>query len=669
MNEKVTPGIHQDAQAAMANCFSEEEKTIAKYWGREWYITNANKIDLGASSYNYFLVRASDKNEKALGLSREVIVVLSNYSKFEPRTLDAFDRIYKTFSNNRIERICYVLISGDMEIETRLRDTLSSSESQVIIPFSYRSFEEHRGDDYFLSNQFKKYFYSCDLFDFSEPLKKDFFFFGRDLITTNVIKKHCDGQNFGLFGLRKTGKTSIIYDVLRRLPNEKHIGVLIDCQAPSFNHRRWNQALYYVSERVCNEAEVICTIPETQFTEIEADRLFQKEMALVSKKTSKRILLMFDEIENITFGKAHVNHWCNNLDFIYFWQSIRSAFQQPGSKFSFCILGTNPKCVEDATIGGKDNPIFNAFQPKYIPGFDAQGTREMVRKLGRIMGIKFDETIYGKLTEDYGGHPFLIRQMCSAIAQKYPDRPITIDRVKYQDVKRQFNQEDRYFPMLLQVLKEFYPDEYEMLNLLAIEDDETFKFYAQEDHSMIDHLIGYGIIRELDGTYDFQIDALKEYILRKNKSKKIFHTVEEKWMLLCTQRNQVEIDLRRMVRIILRTAHKNEGEVKDYVLKKLYGKKERELKKYGVLTYKELFDSRKGLIFLKNLKDLIASDWEYFSDYWHSQEEFNANMGILNKEGRFDAHATNPTEEEMKMVKIAIYFVQSGINKWNETMG
>ena len=57
------------------------------------------------------------------------------------------------------------------------------------------------------------------------------------------------------------------------------------------------------------------------------------------------------------------------------------------------------------------------FQPFYIPGFDYTQTREMVRKLGKIMGIKFDEGVYTRLVEDYGGHPFLVRRVCSKIGK------------------------------------------------------------------------------------------------------------------------------------------------------------------------------------------------------------------------------------------------------------
>ena len=120
MNENVTPGIHPNARAVIDESFSPKENEIAKYWGAEWYITNAGSIELGQSEYKFFLIKPTATYEEALSLSREVIVILSSYENFEPRTLEAFEEVYREFHDNRLERICYVLISADDKIETHL---------------------------------------------------------------------------------------------------------------------------------------------------------------------------------------------------------------------------------------------------------------------------------------------------------------------------------------------------------------------------------------------------------------------------------------------------------------------------------------------------------------------------------------------------------------------
>ena len=177
------------------------------------------------------------------------------------------------------------------------------------------------------------------------------------------------------------------------------------------------------------------------------------------------------------------------------------------------------------------------------------------------MGIKFDEIIYARLTEDYGGHPFLIRRVCSMIAQNYPERPVVIDRVKYATIRDRFNRESDYFKMLLEVLIQFYDTEYEMLKYLALGDIKNFKYFADGDYSFVKHLLGYGIIKECDGQYDFQIDAIKVYLQRICKMDKISCSPAEKWSELCVSRGTLEQLLRNMVRKILKIAHKNEEKI------------------------------------------------------------------------------------------------------------
>lgn len=661
--EMVRPGIHPTVQDNIDIDFSKTEKQIIKTWSYEWYITSAGKRSLsGRSDYKFFLAKPVQRVEDALSISREIIVILSPYRNFEPRTLEAYDVIRSEFLEQRYEKICYALISADDDIENKLKACLTNQEDQIIVPFSYSSFEENKNSD-FIRNVFRKNFYSRDLFDYSEPLKKDTFFFGRTDIVTTVIEKHKSGSNYGLFGLRKTGKTSIIFDIQRKSFSQDYLTCFIDCQDTSFNMRRWNKALFYVANEVYR-AVYDQQLSEDEFTEENAGFRFTDIIKKCNKKINKTILLMFDEIENITFGKSGVDHWRNGLDFVYFWQSIRSAYQRLNNLFTFTIFGTNPKCVEEPSILGADNPIYSAFQPNYIPGFDYTQTREMVRRLGKIMGLKFDEEIYSHLMEDYGGHPFLIRRVCSKISKLNSERPVTIDRIKYQQAKKQFNLDNVYFEMILDVLKQFYPDEYEMLNMLAMGDTESFQFFVSEDPAIVGHLVGYGLIKDKEQHYDFRIDAIKEYLIRRSGKHPYLETPADKWGHLCKQRNELETELRKLVKSVVKIAHKNETEAKTYVLKKIYGNDS----KYTTKTYQELFDSRASNIYLKNLTDLINADWQYFSDYFGKQDVFIANMTILNSEGRFDAHATIPTEEEINAVDNSAKYLLRCIEKYKKSI-
>lgn len=116
-----------------------------------------------------------------------------------------------------------------------------------------------------------------------------------------------------------------------------------------------------------------------------------------------------------------------------------------------------------------------------------------------------------------------------------------------------------------------------------------------------------------------------------------------------------------MVKPLLMFAYKTEGDAKEAVIRKIYGHNPG---KYRAYSYTELFDSRKSKIYLKDLKELINSNWEHFQGFWDNQERFIMGMDLLNKEGRFEAHATIPDEDEIKMIEAAINIVQKGIDKY-----
>ena len=100
-----------------------------------------------------------------------------------------------------------------------------------------------------------------------------------------------------------------------------------------------------------------------------------------------------------------------------------------------------------------------------------------------------------------------------------------------------------------------------------------------------------------------------------------------------------------------------------YVIKKIYAND----KRYYAKSYQDLFDSRMSNIYLKNLTDLINANWEYFSDYFGKQDVFIANMTILNNEGRFDAHATVPEEEEINTIIHAADYLGKCIQRFNQS--
>lgn len=661
--EKIYPGINPQASL---HHFSEEEKKIIQKLSGEWYVTNGGgEMNLGPTSkYKYFLFKPTDNYKELFNIELEIIVIFSDYPSFEPRTLDAIDAVAKRYQQLRIEKLCSVIISNDVEIIQKVQSLIKNDqESQILIPFSYQELAQNN-DSFLVRNRFKSHFYTRDLFAFEAPLKKDLYFFGRNDLVHKIVSRHQSNENSALFGLRKTGKTSVIFGVKRILETIEQNFLFIDCQTPAFHKRRWNQALFYVIFELQNQHKISLGLcDESKFTETDAPILFEKYLLEAYKKfQSKNTLIVFDEIENITFGTSPTKHWTDELDFIFFWQTLRSTFQKHTNLFSYLIVGTNPRCIETSLIKDKDNPIFNQVYFEYVPNFDVPQTREMTRKLGRIMGLQFDESIYSKITDDFGGHPFLMRHLCSII-NKISDsnRPVRVDKILYESAKAIFKTEySHYIEMILNVLKQFYPDEFDMLKYIALDDNETFNQLAALSPEFTNHLLGYKIIDKNGTHYSFKIEAVKDYLTTKHKYEKALKTTSEMYNEISERRNKAELSLRKIVRNQLLAILGKSAATSEFL--NILGEPRKS--KYIGLAYQDLFNTSSCELYFEDLRKTIIKNYDYFKNIFGSNKnDVDAKMTAINKY-RNDAHAKDMTKSEMEFFRICMSYLENRIDEF-----
>lgn len=238
--------------------FSDEERKIIKTLGNIFYVTNSGmRIVLGSSSeYRYCLVKPTDFFCEQFNLRREITVIFAEYEHFEPRTFDAISEVYRRNQQYfRIDRMCSIIISKDNNIEEEIHHILKNdTEMQVVIPFTY---SELQGGDkkQLVTKRFRDYFYERDLFAFESPLKKDIYFFGRREYVHELIKRHNSGENSGVFGLRRSGKTSVLQAIERAAEFTETICVLADCQ--DLYHHPWNIALYTIIKLITDKMELV----------------------------------------------------------------------------------------------------------------------------------------------------------------------------------------------------------------------------------------------------------------------------------------------------------------------------------------------------------------------------------------------------------------------------
>lgn len=659
--DRQTPGI---LKTLTLSSFNSVEQRIIENVSKTWFITFCKSTIFKGRDYSFFFGKATDDIAEQFHFSREVLFLFTSSQHFQARSLDFVDKLMSDYQN-RLDKLCVFIISGDLTIEKQIASVLlQDKESRIIVPFTYIELSNDLSCEIQI-DRLRSSFYERDLFAYETPLKTDTYFFGRQNTIHNIYGKYQTGQCASLFGLRRIGKTSVLYAILRMTKMREEPSVYIDCSETTFHFRRWNESLYLIiselNKSLLQEVDLqLCQ--EVEYTPRDASKCFESDLIKISSHFgNKRILIMLDEIENITFDISPSKHWNSDLDFIFFWQSIRSIFQKKPDLFSLIISGVNPKSIETPTVNKYDNPIYRFITPFYLPFFNQKEVEDMVGTIGSYMGMTFDDEVFTYLTDDFGGHPFLIRLACSKLFQsKKGRRQIKTSKFIYENQRETLNKSvSDYLDLIVSVLIERYPEEYDLIELLASGDQTTFNEFYNMSDKFVEHLIGYGLIAT-DGTnFHFTIKSIKDHINENSRIKSLPKSSEEKWQRICALRNALERDLRNFIKQNLKF---NLGveKAKERFVSIISPDSRKKL-----LTQSSYNDIFNGHLYFSDLEKVIEKEWVFFEGIFKDKGKFRQYIQFINSH-RADAHANEISNEDMAILEISVDWLSGKIKDYIE---
>ncbi len=628
-----------------------EQKVVNKF--SQFFLVSFSRISrFKNSEFIFAFLKPSEYFRKNFNLYNEILLLFSTYYEFDSRTLDFVDKLLFDF-NNRLDKICIMLVSNDVIIEQKIEKLNNENkESKIIVPFTYNEVLNLDFMDDMLENKFRKYFYSRDLFALESPLKSENYFFGRLHIVQAFYDKYCLGEHSGLFGLRKIGKTSVLFGLERMIRLREGFSIYIDCQDTAVHKIRWYELLFYIIKNLKEKYSLnIRIIDKEKYSEKTASEFFETDLKQIKKLlNNKRILMIFDEIEHISFMTSSTEHWREQLDYVHFWQTLRAIFQKNDDLFCFIIAGVNPLCIEQAVINGYDNPIFSLIKPIYLDLFTVSNVTNMVQSIGSYMGLQFDSEIFTNLTDDYGGHPFLIRHVCSLInSDMTGDRPVRVTKYSYREKKEEYDRKiQNYVELIILVLQKWYPDEYRLLEILIRDGNDMFKESITNMGNAIEHLIGYGIIKEDHQKYFVRICAVEKFIASKIKSANNLSTKEGRTAEISKRRNSLEEQLKRIVLTLYRAYYGNK--TREEILKHI-----EQRDKLNSCDINTIF--KEHLYFLE-LKTLILKNWQLFDKLFNDKKKFETFFDFIN-EHRIDAHSKDISDEDLATILIAFSWFET----------
>ena len=514
--------IRQNASPHFIN-YPNEKELIYPFLNL-FFVTWAKRIKCFNTELSFFILGPEDDTKRYFGFLHEILLVYAPFEELQDRTMKAVEQMFLSEpAKGRVETFSWIIITKNPNADAWFSDYCASNGiTKKIIPLYDKDVLQNKEKTDYIKNILTKHLFVMDWFDMTLPLKNEDTFFGRNDLLNKIRQGIRARQNIGLFGLRKTGKTSIIFRI-EEMFSDDCITIFYDCRQPILRSKHWFEFLDTIVKDIIDALHLKSTAKKKLDSDLASlPRSDERFMAFMHQYARKKpILLVFDEFEFISSIAKLDPHW--RTEFIDFWQTLQ-AVQNETNKISFVIAGVNPYAVENISINGEQNPLFNIFQIHYVTGFDKNDIKNMVQVLGQRMGLLFSERFCNKIYDNFGGHPLLCRLACSAVhkmvIESENSRPKEIDEcfLEQPGVMEDINYRITiYCKDILTPLHDFYKDEYDLLTYLATDDMISFMEFA-EDPLLIEHLKRYGIINYNNTERPYiKILALKDLIVRDYK--------------------------------------------------------------------------------------------------------------------------------------------------------
>ncbi|GAK57109.1 cold-shock DNA-binding domain protein [Candidatus Vecturithrix granuli] len=261
-----------------------------------------------------------------------------------------------------------------------------------------------------------------NLYDTNTPVENPLDFFGREDMINTLLDAVSRLQHIGLFGLRKIGKTSMIWQVREKLA--RHIVAYIDLQHISQELSSVYQAILAecLREASYKYPEVILPDFSLLAQEVASDPGAQLGQMLVSLWEclkpcchDLKIIILFDEAEHLI--PAVRDSLPGFSGFHQLVGTIRGISQQYGFLVSL-MVSSSPDISRIDTWKGQNNPGFQYYKEVFVSTLSEEECNRMITTLGIQVGLRYTEESLSRIYYETGGHPYVTRQLCSLIVKK-----------------------------------------------------------------------------------------------------------------------------------------------------------------------------------------------------------------------------------------------------------
>lgn len=472
-------------------------------------------------------LRPDENLQELLGTSREILLWITEFNDFQARALTQVTDIIEQEQPRLCEDIA-IVASGDINSRNRINESSIASQT-YFVGFALKDFEQFApyGKNSFVS-ALQEQLFTKDLYALSGAITNRRAFFGRDSLLKELLATLNTGtSHVALFGLRKTGKTSVLYRLVDLLHNSKQlVHVHIDLQRLDTINSTAEYFLWSIGEQLYLGHASVRAVhglrlfgQHGMFSDINDKssiiERFDHDIRLIVTKTQRIFLIMFDEIELMS-PETPGSNWGDA--YVRCWRLLRGLDQSYPGRIRFLIAGTNPRCVEVNQLNGKENPTYNYFTKKYLGPLTEQESKELTSTLGRRMGLDWEHSALLKVYHIVGGHPFLLRAFCSRVHRSLLPRATIVkvsERIVTGLISTVLLDISSTLSQMVEVLEGQYSNEYYLLQLLATGRVGEFNGMAEAFPEDVAHLQGYGLISFRPSISTLTVEILQTWLQRR----------------------------------------------------------------------------------------------------------------------------------------------------------
>ncbi|NET36743.1 MAG: NACHT domain-containing protein [Cyanothece sp. SIO1E1] len=277
-----------------------------------------------------------------------------------------------------------------------------------------------------LSEYVSRYVQRADFFDDRNAISDTLAFFGRTELLNRLREELLRYQGIGLFGLRKSGKTSVLYQLGFLL--REHPVIHIDLQRYSgenYGADLFNEIIQQLCslarDRISDNAPQFQKFksgtPATELTVEFVKRMCELADSLQVAEYRQPILCFLDEVERILPTSKDSRKKVE--EFNAFFGSLR-VLSQEQRKLAILISDVYPDCNRINHWWQEEvptNPVFSFFKEVFLSPFPEQETIQMLTSISNLMGINLDKNKATQIHAESGGHPYISRQLARLTIQ------------------------------------------------------------------------------------------------------------------------------------------------------------------------------------------------------------------------------------------------------------